>query len=161
MGWDHHPQQRRRNSVTLATRARQPHLPRETALLTVAAEDSNPVTTLWDTPEPHLGETNPGMCSSRGQWSEQGVAVTTPCPVWGPRGPVCSTAHPSRWQPGTRANPTTTSQAVSQRQKKQRGKETDFRFRLPMGYYTEQQAKHYFNSDERCFDSVLLEWKTG
>lgn len=117
MGWDHHPQQRRRNSVTLATRARQPHLPREPALLTVAAEDSNPVTTLWDTPEPHLGETNPGMCSSRGQWSEQGVAVTTPCPVWGPRGPVCSTAHPSRWQPGTRANPTTTSQAVSQRQK--------------------------------------------
>lgn len=117
MGWDHHPQQRRRNSVTLATRARQPHLPREPALLTVAAEDSNPVTMLWDTPEPHLGETDPGMCSSRGQWSEQGVAVTTPCPVWGPRGPVCSTAHPSRWQPGTRANPTTTSQAVSQRQK--------------------------------------------
>ena len=117
MGWDHHPQQRRRNSVTLATRARQPHLPREPALLTVAAEDSNPVTTLWDTPEPHLGETDPGMCSSRGQWSEQGVAVTTPCPVWVPRGPVCSTAHPSRWQPGTRANPTTTSQAVSQRQK--------------------------------------------
>lgn len=89
------------------------------------------------------------------------MAVTTPHPVWGPQGPVCSTAHPSHWQPGTRANPTITSQAVSQRQKKQRGKETDFRFGLPMGYYFKQQAKHYFNSDERCFDSVLLEWKTG
>lgn len=42
------------------------------ALLTVAAGDSNPVTALWDIPEPHLGGTDPGMCSSRGHWGEQG-----------------------------------------------------------------------------------------